>query len=185
MLNTSHIPCANSLLLSSTDRQCLEYFSSSNLVAWTGKPWKWSCLAYIYHILAPRNAAIMYMIIALSAGELQNLGHSYLRPASHHAARNYGNALKELNLLLDQDVKPDLDSSLTCLFLMAHYELKLGYSNQHLTVHLKGVEALLESGNYISALGGNKSLPSDENEMAEAEIQPFSSLSALLLVWIL
>jgi hypothetical protein len=68
---------------------------------------------------------------------------------------------------------------------MAYYELKLGYSNKHLTVHLKGVEALLESGNYISALGRNKSLTSDENEMAEAEIQPFSSLSALLLVWIL
>ncbi|KAJ5907220.1 Zn(II)2Cys6 transcription factor [Penicillium subrubescens] len=127
----------------------------------------------------------MYMIIASSASELQNLGHSYLRPASQHAAQNYGIALNELNLLLNQDAKPDLDSSLTCLFLMAYYELKLGYSNKHLTVHLKGVEALLESGNYISALGRNKSLTSDENEMAEAEIQPFSSLSALLLVWIL
>jgi hypothetical protein len=68
---------------------------------------------------------------------------------------------------------------------MAYYEQKFGYSNQHLTVHLKGVEALLESGNYISALDRNKSLPSDRNEMAEAEIQSFSSLSALLLVWIL
>ncbi|KAJ5752586.1 hypothetical protein N7520_009503 [Penicillium odoratum] len=127
----------------------------------------------------------MYMIIASSASELQNLGHSYLRPASQYAARNYGIALNELNLLLDQDVKPDLDSSLTCLFLMAHYELKLGYSNQHITIHLKGVEALLESGNYSSALGGNNSLPSHENGVAESEIQPFSSLSALLLVWIL
>ncbi|KAF3398025.1 hypothetical protein F1880_006087 [Penicillium rolfsii] len=127
----------------------------------------------------------MRMIIALSASELQNLGHSYLRPASQHAARNYGIALNELNLLLDQDVKPDLDSSLTCLFLMAHYELKLGLPSHHLTVHLKGVEALLESEKYISALGKNKTLLSNGNEMAEVDNQPFSSLSALLLIWIL
>jgi hypothetical protein len=144
--------------------------------------------------MASKSPAIMRMIIALSASEL----HALKRPSvvsglpltENHGAHNYNIALEELSPTLDPaDQKyadGDLEIHLACLFFMAHYELKFGYSHDHLRLHLQGVRALLESYNSF-LLDGTSCTGPREKSVTERILRTcsgISPLSAQLLLFI-
>lgn len=194
-LSTEHIPLANSLLLSPRDRRCLEFYPNSAMVVGYLKPWRWSNLSYIYEKSAATDPILMRMILAISASEMHKMEKSspwssslQLRDAG---LNHYNAAVRELSVSLNlqdgRDATQSMERLLTALLFMLDYEVKFGYSREHLRMHLAGVRSLFETceksimnsrRRRASAVGGNIS---EEDGLPDV---PLSLLSSQMLLWI-
>ncbi|KFX88096.1 hypothetical protein V490_07850 [Pseudogymnoascus sp. VKM F-3557] len=187
-LSTDHIPCANSLLLSPQDRRCLEYFPGSTMVSGYLKPWRWSNLSYIYHYIAPSDAIVMRMILAISGSEMHRLQTGGYSGSEDIGLHHYNLAVRDLSMDLGKehtdDPKQRLERLLAALLFMVDYETRFGYSRHHLRLHLEGARSLYASyGKSImeSERSGTVSTIEEENDGGDSHL---SLLSSVLLLWI-
>lgn len=187
-LSTDHIRCANSLLLSPRDRQCLEYFPSCTMVSAYLKPWRWSNLSYIYQYTAANDAIVMRMILAMSGSEMHRLKKGGCADSEDIGLHHYNLAVRDLSTVIGKehtgDPKQRLERLLAALLFMVDYEVRFGYSRHHLRLHLEGARSLYasyEKSIMDSERSGTVSTVNDGENEGDSHL---SLLSSLLLLWI-
>ncbi|CAI7622236.1 unnamed protein product [Penicillium palitans] len=185
-----NVACANSLTLTSLDRQYFQYFPSSSLVFYYMKRWKWSSLCHLYEGPAASNRVIMRMILALSACDMHRNG--LIVRSQDHGRYHYSQAVKEFRQLLEtprQVSLDDVETVFATVFLMIAWEWQFGHSVRHLQLHLQGVRSLLETHpqlfrikdvNDMFSPPGSNSLTSGTVAMTKVSFIPEQ-----LLLWIL
>jgi hypothetical protein len=150
---------ANSLQLSSMDRDYLTYFPQCSVVRWAGKPWKWGFLRHLYSNFASQSSTAMRMILAVSASELENrrstdpnLSNSCMPVNARAGIAHYGAALGEFSGILAQcrdrkrlPTQTMVDEVIIALFFMVTYEMLFCDRQSGLAAHLSGVHAFLET----------------------------------------
>lgn len=161
-LSTSHIPLANSIVLSSQDLQSFNYVPGSLMVLRFGKPWQWSMLSYVHSRIACREAGVMRAFIAVASMELRFLellkfqdatptveSLARTRELKESATDNLHLALQDLSLILDrlsggQSQPEDIEALFSIWFLILHVGL---YDPEFVSashVHLKGIRSFLQ-----------------------------------------
>ncbi|KAJ5965214.1 uncharacterized protein N7479_005090 [Penicillium vulpinum] len=185
-----NVACANSLTLTSLDRQYFQYFPYSSLVFYYMKGWKWSGLCHLYEGPATSNRVIMRMILALSASDMHR--NRLIARSQDHGRYHYSQAVKEFRQLLEtprQVSLHDIEIVFATVFLMISWESQFGHSVRHLQLHLQGVRSLLEthpqlfrmkSVNDMFLSPGVSTLANDTVTMAKVSFIPEQ-----LLLWIL
>ncbi|KAJ5178674.1 transcriptional regulator family: Fungal Specific TF [Penicillium coprophilum] len=141
-----NVACANSLTLTTLDRQYFQYFPSSSLVFYYMKGWKWTGLCHLYEGPATSNRVIMRMILAISASDMYRNG--WITRSQDHGRYHYSQAVKEFRQLLEtprQVSLHDVETVFATVFLMIAWEWQFGHSVRHLQLHLQGVRSLLET----------------------------------------
>ncbi|OQE44135.1 hypothetical protein PENCOP_c002G04924 [Penicillium coprophilum] len=141
-----NVACANSLTLTTLDRQYFQYFPSSSLVFYYMKGWKWTGLCHLYEGPATSNRVIMRMILAISASDMHRNG--LVTRSQDHGRYHYSQAVKEFRQLLEtprQVSLHDVETVFATVFLMIAWEWQFGHSVRHLQLHLQGVRSLLET----------------------------------------
>lgn len=168
-LSTSHIPLANSLVVTPADWEFLRYYPSTAMVHEYRKPWEWCKLSYINQEIVPKDPIIMRMMLAISASELCRLqnsentvfvnrkGSMKLSLGTVHdvGLMHYTLAVQDLSRLLSEEMigglspcinaKEKMERLLPALFFMIEYEIRFGYSRSHLKLHLEGVRSLFDA----------------------------------------
>lgn len=176
---------SNSLVLSSFDRKCLDFFQDSFLVIYLGKRWEWSTLSYVYHEVAVTHPMVMHMILATSASELrrieldnQNNAHSgsYDDAAGYEGRRHYNKALLALNTLLNGNIEnaATMEAVIITLWFMLMYEIRFGRSGVGFLAHMKGIKYLFAA--YIGPINDAKSSENWDNAVPNQPV-PTSSPS--------
>ncbi|GFF35953.1 C6 zinc finger domain protein [Aspergillus udagawae] len=153
----SSLQAANSLVLSGSDRSCLNYLQDSVLVTILGKHWPWSTISYTYHRVAVKEPMVMSMILATTASEIHrsrlhdcSSTRVYL-PANDSSdidgRVHYGTALSRLREALTEGAKTPskLEAIFITLWLMVDYENRFGSGASTINIHLRGVESLLHN----------------------------------------
>ena len=176
-LSTNHIPLSNSLQLSADERAAFLYIPDSVLVLYYGKPWKWSCISYIYTNIASQYSGVMKGFIAVAAMELKSreilAAQDGITPAlsldraqrlGDIAAAHYSLALKDLSSLIDhvchsQGRSSDINALFTMWFLILRFEEYDAESTGTSLVHLDGIRSFLEPYIQTHDLANRQKLP--------------------------
>lgn len=185
-LTDRHIPCANSLTLSSKDRLLIDYFSSSTVYSYYDF-FEWGALQYIVKVIAPRSKLVTRMILALSASEMHQKSlkqeSKLMKFGSDEGLIHYTQGLQEL---LEDVSSPDqgdlVDAKLAALVFMIHYEFHHTRSIYRVRVHLRGFWALI---NNESLFQKQFEVPSQSKSLLEDVSNPHLVLSCQLIGWAL
>jgi hypothetical protein len=170
---------SSSLVLSSFDRKCLDFFPDSFLVTYLGKQWEWSTLSYVYHEVAITHPMVMHMILATSASELRRIeldnqsnAHSgnYDDSAGYEGRRHYNKALLSLNSLLSGNIEnaATMEAVIITLWFMLMYEIRFGRSGVGFLAHMKGIKYLFAS--YIGPIRDAKNSENEEGALSDQRI---------------
>lgn len=172
------IPCANSIQLSHRDRLYLEYFPASSLVKILGKTYTWSNFRYLCQQKAPDEAMVMYGVLALSAGEMNQ--SSGQKNSHNEGLFYYCLALQRIvdalgNLTFDSN---GMEAFFSALFLVITYEWRFGSSKFHFKsptqILLTCLNLFLQSGEHEA-----------NGSMNLTTCPSFTPFCAQILLWIL
>jgi hypothetical protein len=161
-LPASHLPLANSIMLSEQDSQAFMYVPESLMVLRFGKPWQWSMLSYVHSRIACREAGVMRSFIALASMELRFLellkfqdttpsleSLTRIRQLKDAAMNHLHLALQDLSSILDrlsgtQSQSDDIEALFSMWFLILHVGLYDPEIVNASHVHLKGIRSFLQ-----------------------------------------
>ena len=149
------VQAANSLVLSASDRDYLNYLQSSTLVVLLGKRWPWSVISYAYHKIATKEPMVMSMMLASTAREIhrsqlhdqdaQSVAPSKNAHSELDGQTHYGRALAGLREALKQDVTSPAktEAIFVTLCLMVDYENRFGSGLSAINIHIRGIKTML------------------------------------------
>ncbi|KAJ5936047.1 hypothetical protein N7454_005345 [Penicillium verhagenii] len=177
------LPCANSILLSRRDRLYLAYFPTCSLVKVLGKAYAWSNFRYMCQDKASEEAIVMYAVMALSAGEMnQSLG----LPAAH----SEGGLYYRLAMERIEDTVNDLDLNcesgnmeavLAAIFLVITYSWRFGSSISDFRKHTQCLLKCLDA--IFSRFSARESNAQASIDLTTCPM--FTPFCAQILLWIL
>jgi hypothetical protein len=133
------------------------------------------------------------MILATSGSEMHRLqvGSGLSLDSNDTGLHHYNLAVRDLSTALGQEcldsLKQNLEKLLAALLFMIDYEVRFGYSRQHLRLHLEGARALYAScEKSIMGLEGLQEtvLSAEDDEIDTSDNSYISIPSSLYLLWI-
>ncbi len=178
-------------MLTPQDRRLLDYFPSTTFFGLYSFG-QWDTLQYLVRELAPSSSALTRMMIALSASEVQRMGHrtglSTENPAIDLGLHHYNLALGQLRDCMKNDQEEARDAEnvgaiIATIFFMVSYEHQTSLSHGRAKVHLTGLWALLSTHPLF------RKPPGDDGTALQGvsyqAVHPTISLSCRLIEWIL